>query len=41
MSFTDRLFRCITTFQARHLGRLKLRSKPAKLYVRLSIIPLS
>ena len=26
---------------ARHVGRLKLRSKPAQLYVRLSIIPLS
>ena len=25
---------------ARHVGRLKLGSKPAKLYVRLSIIPL-
>ena len=26
---------------ARHVGRLKLGSKPAQLYVRLSILPLS
>ena len=26
---------------ARHVGRLKLGSKPAQLYVRLSVIPLS
>ena len=37
LSFTDRLFRRITTFQC----RLKLGSKPAQLYVRLGTIPLS
>ena len=35
------LFRCITAFNlARHVGRLKLGSKPTKLYVRISIRPL-
>ena len=39
LSSTDRLFRCIFSV-ARHVGRFKLGSKPAQLYVRLSIRPL-
>ena len=40
LSPIDRLCRCISRV-ARHVGRFKLVSKPAQLYVKLSIIPLS
>ena len=40
LSITDRLFRCITKLfsVARHVRRLKLGSKPAQLYVRLTLV---